>query len=180
VEVALEVANRDAVLARLAANLDDLYIMAMPPQHYDIESMPFLDNPLVVIAPRNHSLAGRRKVPLKRLLQERFVVREAGSGTRLAVEQFLARRKLALPVKMEIASNEAVRQAVAAGLGVSVMSLHAVGPQDGVAVLDVEGFPLQRAWHALYPRGRRLSPVAAAFFDYMRSGRLDTAGGRGA
>ena len=175
VEVALEVANRDAVLARLAANADDLYIMGMPPQHYDIESVPFLDNPLVVIAPRNHPLAGRRRVPLRRLLQERFVVREAGSGTRMAVEQFLARRKLRLPVKMEIASNEAVRQAVASGLGLSVISLHAVGPQDGVAVLDVEGFPLQRAWHVLYPRGRRLSPVAAAFFNYMRSGRLEEA-----
>jgi DNA-binding transcriptional LysR family regulator len=173
VEVALEVANRDAVLARLAANLDDLYIMGMPPQHYDIEAVPFLDNPLVVIAPRQHELASRRRIPLKRLLQERFVVREAGSGTRLAVEQFLAKRKLKLQVKMEIASNEAVRQAVASGLGLSVISLHAVGPQDGVAVLDVEGFPLKKVWHALYPRGRRLSPVAATFFAYMRSGSLD-------
>lgn len=171
IDVALEVVNRDQVLERLINNLDDLYIMGVPPEHLAIEKVPFLQNPLVVVAPKNHELATRKRISLTRLAKERFILREKGSGTRIAAEEFFAKRKVTLPVKMELSNNEAIKWAVAGGMGLSILSQHAMmlePMQDKIAVLDVEGFPIIRSWHIVYPAGKQFSVVATTFFEYLK------------
>ena len=170
VDIALEVGNRSSIIERLAHNEDDLTIMGVPPRHLDIVSHPFVDNPLVAIAPRRHPLAGRRRVPLQRLAEEPFLLREVGSGTRMATDRFLRDKGLRLKVKMELGSNEAIKQAVAGGLGLSILSLHALGPEArlrSLAVLNVEGLPILRYWYIVHPAGKRLSVLAQTFFDYL-------------
>jgi LysR family transcriptional regulator, low CO2-responsive transcriptional regulator len=175
IDVALEVVNRDAVLERLAANMDDLYVMGVPPGEMNLTLEPFLDNPLVVVAPKAHPLAGKSNIPLKRLEEERFIQREKGSGTRLAAERFFEEHGIKLNVKMELGNNEAILQGVSGGLGLAVLSQHAVGahPSDtNVAVLDVENFPIKRSWFIVRPEGKRLSVVAQAFHDYLLAARM--------
>lgn len=174
VEVALEVANRDAVIERLNANLDDIYVMGVPPPGAPLTIEPFLENPLVVIAPASHPLAGKKRIALQRLAQERFIQREKGSGTRLAAERFFDERGVPLNIKMDLGTNEAIMQGVAGGLGLAVLSTHAIGnhpDEAGVVVLDVQGFPLKRSWYIVTPQGKKLSVVAKAFHDYLLEAR---------
>lgn len=170
IEVALHVLNRDQVVERLSQNLDDLYIMAVPPEHIAIEKHMLLANPLVPIAPPNHELARRRKIPLTRFIEERMVLREPGSGTRIAMERFFEKKKLQPKVRMELGNNEAIKWAVSGGLGVSVLSEHSLmhdDLRDMISVLDVEGFPLHGNWYIVYPEGKQLSILARTFFDYL-------------
>ncbi|AKU14102.1 transcriptional regulator, LysR family [Azoarcus sp. CIB] len=169
IEIALEVLNRDGVVARLRENRDDLYIMSMPPENLDLERHAFLPNPLVVIAPEGHRLAGHG-LELADLAAERFILRERGSGTRLACDAHFARNAFVPEVRLELGSNEAIKQAVAGGLGLAVISRHALAARpadDQLAILDVVGFPLQSSWFTLHPRGKRLSPVAAVFLGHL-------------
>lgn len=169
IEIALEVLNRDGVVARLRENRDDLYIMSMPPENLDLERHAFLPNPLVVIAPEGHRLAGHG-LELGDLAAERFILRERGSGTRLACDAHFARNAFVPEVRLELGSNEAIKQAVAGGLGLAVISRHALAARpadDQLAILDVADFPLQSSWFTLHPRGKRLSPVAAVFLGHL-------------
>ena len=169
IEIALEVLNRDGVVARLRENRDDLYIMSMPPKNLDLEQHAFLDNPLVLIAPEGHRMAGRH-LELADLSAERFILRERGSGTRLACDAHFARHAFVPAVRLELGSNEAIKQAVAGGLGLTVISRHALParPADNqLTILNVSGFPLQSRWFTLYPRGKKLSPVAAVFLEHL-------------
>ena len=171
IDVSLEIVNRDQVVERLVENLDDLYIMGVPPEHLAIEKVPFLQNPLVVIAPKGHELAGAKRVSLTRLAKERFIMRENGSGTRIVAEEFFSKRKIILSVKMELSNNEAIKWAVAGGMGLSILSRHALMLEpmhDKIAVLDIEGFPIIRSWYIVYPTGKQLSVVAATFFAYLK------------
>ena len=170
VEVSLVVLNRDAVIRRLADNLDDLYIMSRPPQAPPVVATPFLSNPLVVVAAADHPLAGRETLQIEALAAEEFVLREPGSGTRQAAEHFFAAHGLALRPRLELGSNEAVKQAVAGGLGLSLLSAHALAHavDEGIAVLRVEGTPLPTQWQVVYPAGKRLSPLASAFLQFLR------------
>lgn len=169
VDVALEVLNRDGVVERLRQNLDDLYIMSRPPEDLALEDRVFLPNPLVVIGPRGHPLASRRKIELRALAKERFILREQGSGTRLAADDFFRAHRFRPQVRLELGSNEAIKEAVAGGLGLAVVSTHALrlSPTSGLAVLDVAGFPIASRWHLVYPSGRRLSPVAKVFEQHL-------------
>ena len=171
VDVMMEVGNRSAIIERLQRNEDDLTIMGMPPRGMDMVSHPFAENPLVIIAPRGHALAGRRRIPLAKLAGLPFLMREQGSGTRLAADRFLRERGLRLDIKMELGSNEAIKQAVAGGLGLSFLSLHALGPDAAprsLVALNVEGLPIRRHWYIVYPAGKRLSVVAQAFFAHLK------------
>jgi DNA-binding transcriptional LysR family regulator len=176
IEIALEVLNRDGVIARLRENRDDLYIMSIPPADIALERHPFLPNPLVVIAAASHPLAGKKRLPLARLARERFILREPGSGTRLACDAHFDRARFVPDVRLEIGSNEAIKEAVAAGMGISIVSRHALGGRaagPGLAILDVAGFPLHSNWWILYPRGKSLSPIATRFLDELaRSQRV--------
>lgn len=170
IDVALEVLNRDGVLRRLRDNLDDLYIMSMPPEDLELERHAFLANPLDLIASSSHPLVGRRRITLDELASMRFILREKGSGTRLACDRHFRSLRFRPDVRMELGSNEAVKQAVAASLGLGVVSRHALGdaPEDAqIAVLDVEGFPVQSNWWTLYRKGKKLSPVALAFLAHL-------------
>ena len=170
IEIALEILNRDGVVARLRENRDDLYIMSMPPESLDLEQHAFLHNPLVLIAPVGHPLKGRQ-LELPDLLGERFILRERGSGTRLACDAHFAHSAFVPAVRLELGSNEAIKQAVSGGLGLAVISRHALPARpedDQLTVLDVAGFPLQSRWFTLYPRGKRLSPIAAVFLEHLK------------
>lgn len=170
IEIALEILNRDGVVARLHENRDDLYIMSMPPEKLELEQHAFLDNPLVLIAPEGHWLAGR-PLELADLSAERFILRESGSGTRLTCDAHFVRSDFAPAVRLELGSNEAIKQAVAGGLGLAVISRHALPARpedDQLTILDVTGFPLQSRWFTLYPRGKRLSPIATVFLEHLK------------
>ena len=170
IRISLQIANRQQILERLADNLDDLYFIGQPPEELDINLRHFLDNPLVVIAPRNHPLAQEKLISIERLANEPLIMRESGSGTRMAVEDFFAENRLQMRVEMEIGSNEAIKQAVVGGLGLSILSRHSLaleGPQGPLVVLDVEGFPIQKHWYVIYPGNKQLSIVAQTFLDYL-------------
>jgi len=170
IDISLQVLNRDGVVARLRDNLDDLYIMSMPPPDIELEDDVFMPNPLLLVASATHPLAKKRKLSIEKLLAERFILRESGSGTRMATEQLFSAQGFRPGLRMELGSNEAIRQAVAAGLGVAVLSRHALdsGHQsDEVVPLDVQGFPLHSQWHVVSPKGKRLSPIASVFRDHL-------------
>ncbi len=169
----LDVSNRAAVLDLLAANRVDLAIMGQVPDGLGLAATRFMDNPLVVIAPPGHPLARKKRVALTDLASQPFVVREGGSGTRGAMERFFAARGLALHATMELSSNEAIKLAVQAGLGLGILSLQTLELElelKRLAVLDVEHFPIMRHWYVVHRADKRLSPVALAFKDFV----LDT------
>lgn len=172
VDVSLKVSNRERLLERIGENQDDLYILGMPPDGLDIVHEPFLDNPLVVLAPTSHPLAGKKHIPLKRLAQEPFIMREPGSGTRIAVERLFHKHKIRLNMRMELGSNEAIKQAIVGGLGISVLSRHTLAldaAMGQLAVLDVRHFPIKRQWHAVHLADKQLTIVAQTFLDHLRS-----------
>lgn len=171
IEVALKVTNRERLLERMADNMDDLYIMGQPPVSPEVEFEPFLLNPIVIVAPRTHPLVTEKAIPLSRLAQEPFIMREAGSGTRMAIERFFKEHGVALKVRMELGSNEAIKQIVASGMGIAGLSQHALiweAPMGEIALLDVQGFPLDWHWYVGYPAGKQLSVVARAFLAFLQ------------
>lgn len=171
VEIRLEVSNRELVLSRLMDNEDELAVMGRVPEGMGVVGTPFLDNPLVVLAPPDHPLVGETDIPLERLAEEPVLLREPGSGTRLALERHFAEAGLAPRVAMELGSNEAIKQAVLAGLGVSVLSRHSLTLElasGRLTLLDVAGFPLQRQWYAVHLENRRLSVPARTFLEFLR------------
>lgn len=170
VEPRLTITNQSRVLERLESNLDDLVIMGTIPENLDLEVEYFLDNPLVVVAPPDHPLVGERGIPLARIAEERFLSREVGSGTRQARTRLFAQHGLAAKVYMELGSSEAIKQAVMAGLGISVLSRHnlSLELESGLlAVLDVEHFPLVRKWYAVHLKGKKLSHTTRRFLDFL-------------
>lgn len=174
VDVSLAVENRDAIVERLQQDVDDFTIMMMPPPELRLSVLPFLDNPLVALAPRNHPLARRRRIALQNFATEPLLVREKGSGTRMASEQFFAEHRLRPNVRMQLGSNEAIKHAVAAGLGCAILSQHTVGrtpERDGLVVLSVEHMPIRRSWYLLRREGRAETPVTRTFLDYVQTRR---------
>jgi len=170
VSIHLDVSNRAAVLNLLATNHTDLAIMGQVPEDLGLEATRFMDNPLVVIAPPDHPLVGQKNISVESLAAESFLVREAGSGTRGAMERFFAARGLEIRSSMEMSSNEAIKQAVQAGLGLGILSLQTLEMElalKRLAVLDVEGFPILRHWYIVHRADKRLSPVAQAFKEFV-------------
>jgi DNA-binding transcriptional LysR family regulator len=171
VTVELKVANRAEVVARVAEDYDDFYVMTQPPSEHAVVAVAFADNPLVVVAPAQHPLARRPRVALAELARHEFVVREPGAGTRLVTDAFLASRAIVLPARLELGSNEAVKQAVIGGLGLAVISLHALRDEllhhHRVRIVRAEGFPIAGRWHTVRRADRAPSPVAEAWMDYV-------------
>jgi len=134
-----------------------------------VDTYAFAPNPLVIMAPRNHPLSGRKRIPLSTIAQEPLILREPGSGIRDATLRLFSAAGLRPRVSMELGSNEAIKHAIVGGLGLSILSLHTLtleGSDGPVAVLDVEGFPIQRQWFMVHPKGKELSLVARAFLEY--------------
>jgi len=171
IDVSLAVTNHERVIERLANNQDDLYVMSQLPDHIDIKAHPFLENPLVVMAPREHPLVKEKNISLKRLTEETFIMREPGSGTRRAFQNLLDAQGLSVRVRLELGSNETIKQAIAGGLGLAVLSRHTLtleGTTGELAILDVEGFPIHREWYVVYLAGKQLSVVASTFLEYLQ------------
>ena len=169
INVSLEVTNREHILDRMLHNIDDLYLIGKPPGSSELEFQPYLANPMVVVAPIDHKYANRKSVPLSAIADEQFIMRERGSGTRIAVEQKFAEAGLTLKVGMELGNNESIKQGITGGLGIAVLSLHTLtsGDMNELTVLDVEGFPISWQWYIGHPRGKRLSIIARTFIDFM-------------
>ncbi|MEO8936084.1 MAG: LysR family transcriptional regulator [Burkholderiaceae bacterium] len=179
VRVSLQVANRAFVLSALADGNTDLAIIGQPPDNVDTVAQHFKDNPLVVIAAPRHALVGREQVTLQRLAEETLVVREPGSGTRAAAERHFAAHGMAIRAGCEFGTNEAIKQAVRAGLGLAVVSAQTIELelQTGcLAVLLVEGFPIVRQWYVVHRTQKRLSAAASTFRNMLLA--LDPAGAR--
>jgi DNA-binding transcriptional LysR family regulator len=170
IEVSLKVTNRDRVLDRMQANEDDLYIMGQAPtDELQVEAYAFAPNPLVIMAPRNHPLVGKKRIPLSTIAEQPLILREPGSGIRDATLRLFSNAGLRPKIRMELGSNEAIKHAIVGGLGLSILSLHTLtleGSDGPVVVLDVEGFPIQRQWYMVHPKGKDLSLVARSFLDY--------------
>jgi len=170
IDVSLTVTNHERVIERLTDNQDDLYVMSQIPEHIDVKTHSFLENPLVVVAPCHHPLAKEKNIPLARLAEELFIMREPGSGTRRALQQLLDAHNLSVKVRLELGSNEAIKQAIAGGLGLSVLSRHTLlTDYSELTILDVQGFPIKREWYVAYLAGKQLSVVASTFLDYLQS-----------
>ena len=170
IDISLTVTNHQYVLDSLNDNRDDLYILSQLPEDSDATAHSFMENPLVMLAPRNHPLAHEKNIPLKRISEEPLIMREPGSGTRKAMKQLFDSQGLPMKVKLDLGSNEAIKQAIVGGLGLSVLSKHTLaleGLNNQLVILDVEGFPIERYWYVVYPSGKQLSAIAQAFFDYL-------------
>jgi DNA-binding transcriptional LysR family regulator len=170
INVILQVANRDAVLKQLADNSTDLAILGQPPDGLDISAESFLDNPLVVIAAPDHPLAKLKRIKFDKLSDQTFLSREQGSGTRSAMERVFAQHKIQPHISMEMETNEAIKQAVQAGMGLGILSLHSIELEletKRLAMLNVEDFPLMRSWFIAHRSQKRLSGAALAFKDFL-------------
>jgi DNA-binding transcriptional LysR family regulator len=170
IDLRLDVANRQRLMQMLVTNQTDIVLMGRPPEDLELESEPFMENPLVVIAPPGHPLQGQKAIPVERLADETFVMREEGSGTRLAMERFFQEHNIEIRYGMQMTRNEAIKQAVRAGMGLGVVSMHTLELElmtGRLVLLDVAGFPIKRHWYMVFRRGRRLSPAAMAFHDFV-------------
>lgn len=176
VTVSLDVTNRERLLGQIADNEKDIAIMGRPPEDADLVTEPFADNPLVVVAAPDHPLASKALqesvIPLYKLQEETFVVREQGSGTRTAMQRFFDEHNLTVTSSMEMNENEAIKQAVQAGMGLGVVSTHTIELEletKRLVILNVEDFPIMRHWYLVHRKDKRLSPVAQEFRKFVLS-----------
>lgn len=171
VTVRLDVTNRESLLSQLANNEKDLVIMGKPPGDLDLVAESFMDNPLVVVASANHPLANvGETISATTLANEVFVTREQGSGTRSVLERYFKEHQIELKKGIEMTSNETIKQAVEAGLGLGIVSIHTLSLEleaKRIVILDIEGFPIMRHWYIVYRKGKRLSPPAEAFRSFV-------------
>jgi len=171
VEVALEIHNRQTLIDRLARNEDDLYVFTSPVEREDVVIQALMPNPLVVFARDDHPLANAQQISFERIAEEYFVMREAGSGTRLLATNVFDLHGRTPKIRLELSTDEAIKEAIRAGLGVSIMSRFTYGLEPeptNLICLDVDGFPLKNYWYFAYPVGKHLSATARAFMDFTR------------
>lgn len=172
IEASLQVHNRNTLIERLARNEDDLYLFADPPLDHEVVVQAILSDPMVVLAREDHPLAEEKKIAFARFAEEPFLMREPGSGTRMLALKLFQEHGVAPKIRMELSTDEAIREAILAGLGVSILSRYSLGlePEHSKLIcLDVEGFPRERHWHFIYPVGKQLSVAARAFMDFARA-----------
>jgi len=169
-QVTLDVSNRTGLLNALDHNITDLVIMGRPPQNTQLTGIPFIDNPLVVIAAPSHPLVNRDHIALSEVADEPFIVRERDSGTRIAIERFFAKHDLQLTTGMEMNRSEAIKQAVMAELGLGIVSLHTIDMElalNRLVILNVEDFPIMRQWHIVHRSGKRFAAIPQAFKNFV-------------
>ncbi|WP_455207652.1 LysR substrate-binding domain-containing protein [Kaarinaea lacus] len=170
VKINLDVTNREGLLQHLENNDTDVVIMGRPPLEMELEAESFMENPLVLIAPPDHKFVRQNKISIHELQKETFILREEGSGTRTAIERFFLEQGAELAATINMSSNEAIKQAVQAGLGLGIVSMHTLELElelNRLAVIKAVGFPILRHWYIVYRKGKRLSPIATAFKDFV-------------
>ena len=171
IEVDLQVGNRAKTIDALRRHELDLVLMGRPPREVPVRSLMFGQHPLVIIASADHRLAAKRGIPMAEVARERFLIREPGSGTRISLEVFFAE----IPEKLEdlgaeMGSNETIKQAVMAGLGIAFISAHTIEQEvqlRRLVILDVVGMPIVRQWYSVSRLDRSLSPAMQAFNDFL-------------
>ena len=170
IDAKMHVGHRQSLLNRIGENADDLYLMMDPPSGDEVVSLRLLANPIMVFAPADHPLAKEKKIPFSRLANEPMLGREPGSGTRMTMDRLFREHGLTPNIRMELGSNEAIRESIRSGLGISILSRYAVGYdiEPGLVTLDIEGFPIESHCYLVYPIGKQLSFVAQTFLDFMR------------
>ncbi len=176
IRISLDVTNRSSLLAMLDKNECDFVIMGSPPEGHNLVAFPFLENPLVVVACPDHHLLQKKKVLLKEIIKEEFVIREQGSGTRSAIERFFAAQQLDFKTKMDMSNNRAIKHATEEGLGLAIVSMHTLELElkaKTLKIVNVEKFPILRHWYVVQREGKRLSPIATVFKDYIMEGADD-------
>jgi len=170
VELKLDVTNRETLLRKLELNEPDLVLMGQPPSSLDVDAADFMDNPLLIVAAPDHPLAKAKRISLSSLIDETFVIRETGSGTRLAMERFFAEYDFTPQSTVEMAGNEVIKQAIEVGLGLSILSAHTVDLElsaNRLVRLDVIGTPIIRRWYIAHRSGKRLTPTAISFKQFV-------------
>jgi len=170
VEIRLEVGNRSMIVAALEANTLDLALTGRPPEHLEVDRAPIGPHPHVIVVRPDHPLAPKRRLAASVLAGETFLVREPGSGTRNLMERFFAESKVSPRIGMEMASNETIKQAVMAGLGIAFLSAHTVAAELAdrrLALLDIAGLPVVRQWFIVRLARRRLLPAAQALRQFL-------------
>lgn len=170
IDVALQVTNHQEIQQRMLENQDDLYVVSNPHKDIDLTSKSFLNNPLVVVAKKDHPLAKKKNIDLKELNDQPFIMREQGSGTRDAIHKLFTKHDISVKVKLELGSNEAIKQAISGGLGISILSEHCLiseGKSGELAILDFQHFPIKRRWYVAHLSGKKLSVIAETFLDYL-------------
>lgn len=170
IDIELVIGNREDTIAAFKAGRLDVAVMGRPPEDVEVESALIGDHPQVMIAPPGHPLGKRRTIPPRDISGETLLMRESGSGTRLLSERFLAKHHIKPRIGMEIGSNETIKQAVIAGLGIAFISAHTVASEveDGrLLILDVSGLPEVRHWFVVRPAAKRLMPAARALRDFI-------------
>jgi len=169
VEVEFHIGNRDMIVERLKNNQDDLYFFSELPNDLEIHSYPFLPNPIAVVASKNHPLAMRKKLVWNDIKDQRFLMRESGSGEMIKVQEYMKSGGLSMLDVMTIESNEAIKHAVMANMGISIMSAYILSnsDMDGLTQLDVADFPLMSQWEVTHLKDKKLSPVAQRFLDFL-------------
>ncbi|WP_396587784.1 LysR substrate-binding domain-containing protein [Bermanella sp. R86510] len=171
VSVHVKVVNRRKAIERLSENRDDLVIMGLVPSERPLTSIPFLDNEMIPVCHKDHPLAQQQNIKPETFFDQSVILRELGSGTRLAIEQHCLQQRLRVKPYMELGSNEAVKHGVLANLGVAVLPRLGILPelqQGTLKMLDIEGFPLVRSWCLVHPSARNPSPASAAFVQYVQ------------
>ncbi len=167
VDMTVEIGNRQEVLERFERQLDDIYVFSHPPSLEQVHAARFLRNPLVMIAPAQHPLAQQKEVRLAEILQERLLLREPGSATRMLFESWLQGQGAQWSHGLQMASNGAIRVGVASGMGLAVVSRHVLPDRHpGIVILPVQGFPIESHWHFIIRRDRRLPHAARGFLEY--------------
>ena len=169
IEVSLHVSARANVLERLSRGEDDVYLLTDPPSGDDFTAQPILPNPLIALAPSDHPLAGLPHVSFARFAREPLLMREPGSGTRLAAEDVFARHGLKPRIAMELGSSESIKEAVLAGLGVALLHRYSLGfdvEARRLAILHVDGLPHEGHWHVVRSDAQRLTPLAESFVEF--------------
>ena len=171
IEVSLQIHNRNTLIDRLSRNEDDLYVFSNPPNDFEIVTQPILPNPMVVFAREDHPLAHEKKISIEQLKNEKFIMREPGSGTRMVAYEAFDHHGLEPRVQMELSTNEAIKQAILAGLGISILSQYTLGLdtfEPRLSILNVQDFPIEKQWQFVYPVGKQTSSVSRAFMDFVR------------
>jgi DNA-binding transcriptional LysR family regulator len=174
VNLTLTVVNRAQAIRRLSDNRDDLIIMSMVPQDMGLEFLPFLNNPIVAVAPPQHPLCKLEQLRMQDLEPHTLLVREQGSGTRKACEEYFKDKRVHFAQTLEVASADAQRECVIAGLGIALLTRHAVNLELATGMLKelpVEELPLYRSWCVVQAKAKRQSPVALAFLAFIRGER---------
>lgn len=176
VEVRLSVGNRSATIDALRDYELDFAVMGRPPQSFEVQQAVIGDHPHVIVAPPDHAMARTHRLPISKLAKETFLLREEGSGTRMLMQRLFAEVGLNPNIGMEMGSNETIKQAVMAGLGIALISAHTVAPEvkEGrLAILDVSGLPVVRQWFVVRRSGKDLMPAAQALWDFLAASCAD-------